>query len=181
MAPAAGLGRYPDTGEFMFIRALVAVALFAVLGARTLPAQVPLAFGPLQPPSALGAAQRAAIAGIAGGYPFVGFQLFGRDSALLVFEDSTLTAAASGANTWMFGPPVTTAEADGCPPEKVLGRRIARVFWAGWGRPTQAQHVMVAVRGTVGRDKWTAVTMYCLPSQLDGPWAGDRPGTTRAP
>jgi hypothetical protein len=172
---------WSDDGGYMFARATVAAVLLAGLGASALPAQVPPAFGPLQPPSALGVAQRDAVVEMAGGYRLIGFQLFGRDSALLVFDDSTLTDAALRANTWMFGPPVTTAEADGCPPEKVLGRRIARVFWAGWGRPAETQHVMVAVRGTIGRDRWTAVTMYYLPSQLDGPWAGDRHRRIGAP
>jgi hypothetical protein len=153
-------------------------ALLAVLlaGFATQPAlaQTPLPFGPLQPLTALDSAQRSAIRESAAGYPFAGFRLFGRDSVLLVFDDSTLTSDALAAHRWMFGPPVTAAEADSCPPEKVLGRRIARAFWAAWGRPGETQHVMVAVRGTEGRDRWTAETMYYHRSQLHGPWAGDR-------
>ena len=154
-------------------RFLSALLLVASLLARGLPAQTPLAFGQLQAPGELDRTLRDSVVHKAGKYPFVGFRLFGRDSALLVFDDSTLTADALRANAWMFGPPVTVAEADGCPSEKVLGRKIARVFWAAWGRPAETQYVMVAVRGTRGRDRWTAETMYYLRSQLDGPWAGD--------
>lgn len=135
--------------------------------------QPPLALGQLQLPSELALPLREAMVQKAGKYPFVGFRLFGSDSALLVFDDSTLTADALRTKTWVFGPPVTVAEADGCPPEKVLGRKIARVFWRGWGRPPDAQYVMVAVRGTRGRDRWTVETMYYLLNQLEGPWAGD--------
>lgn len=139
----------------------------------TLSTQTPLALGQLQPPSELAQPLRQAVVQKAGKYPLVGFRLFGRDSALLVFDDSALTADALGAKKWTFGPPVTAEEADGCPPEKVLGRKIARVFWRGWGRPPETQYVMVAVRGTRGRDRWTVNTMYYLHGQLEGPWAGD--------
>jgi len=156
-------------------RFLSAFLLVASLLARVLSAQTPLAFTQLQAPGELDRAIRDAVVQKAGKYPFVGFRLFGRDSALLVFDDSTLTADAAHANTWTFGPPVTAAEADGCPPEKVLGRKIARVFWSEWGRPAETQYVMVAVRGTRGRDRWTAETMYYRRSQLIEPWAGDPP------
>src|SRR5439155_16778546 len=95
------------------------------------------------------------------------------DSALLVFDDSTLTADNLHAERWMFGPPVTAAEADSCPPEKVLGRKIARVFWRASGRPKQMQKVIVAVKGTTGIDRWTAESMYFYRSQLANVWAGD--------
>src|SRR5215213_5817891 len=138
---------------------------------RPISAQTPLAFGPLQPPAALDSALRGAILEKAAAYPFVGFRFFARDSVLLVFDDSTLTDDALTARRWMFGPAVTVAEADGCPPEKVLGRRIARSLWVRWGRPSEIQYVLVAVRGTSGRDRWTAETMYYPRSQLQGPWA----------
>ena len=73
----------------------------------------------------------------------------------------------------MFGPPVTDAEADGCPPEKVLGRKIARVLWRGLGRPSELKYIMVTVRGTTGVDRWTTNTMYFHRSQLEDVWAGD--------
>ena len=119
--------------------ARIAVALIAALASApsALSAQVPLPFGELEPPAALGTTLRDAVSRRAGGYPFAGFRLFGRDSALLVFDDSTLTGDALRAGHWMFGPPVTAAEADSCPPEKVLGRKIARAFWANWGRPVK--------------------------------------------
>jgi len=157
----------------MLRRLLAAAALLAGLTPHAASAQAPLAVEQLQPPTALAPLLRNAAVEKARTYPFVGFRLFARDSVLLVFEDSTLTAAALDSNTWMFGPPVTVAEADSCPPEKVLGRKIARVFWSNWGRPAETQLVMVAVRGTRGMDRWTVNTMYYQHSQLDGPWAGD--------
>jgi hypothetical protein len=158
----------------MSTRFVAAAALFACIGTSALAAQAPFASGSLQLPTALGVGVRNAVVKTAVGYPFVGVQLFGRDSALLVFDDSTLTGTALGAHTWMFGPPVTAAETDGCPPEKVLGRKIARAFWTSSGRPVETQYVIVAVRGTQGRDRWTYEKMYYQHSQLDGPWAGDR-------
>ena len=89
---------------------IVVLALCAAAPALT--AQVPIAFGPLEPPAALPPEVRAAVVAHAIGYPFMGFRGFGRDSVLLVFDDSTLTSAALEAQTWMFGPPVTAAEAD---------------------------------------------------------------------
>jgi hypothetical protein len=150
--------------------------LAAVLGASNARAQVPLEHGPLTPPAAIGAALRDSLQAKAGRYPFVGFLMFGRDSALLVFEDSAYHADAVREGKWMFGPPVTAAEADSCPPEKVLGRKIARVLWRGLDRPTSLQNVMIAVRGSQGIDKWSSTRMYFYPSQLTGRWAGD-PGS----
>ena len=152
----------------------IAVLAFALgSSAASAAAQTPLAFGPLEPPAALSATLRTTVVEKASQYPFAGFRLFGRDSVLLVFDDSTLTGRALETGTWMFGPPVTTAEADSCPPEKVLGRRIARLFWDRSGRPADMQLIMVAVRGTKGIDRWTVSTMYYPRHQLDGPWAGD--------
>jgi hypothetical protein len=136
-------------------------------------AQVPIEFGSLEPAAALSPALQNAVVTKAANYPFVGFRMLGRDSVLLVFEDSSLTVAGLRANTWMFGPPVTSAEADSCPPEKVLGRKIARAFWNAAGRPAETQVIMIAVRGTRGVDRWTAETMYYWRNQLEKPWAGD--------
>ena len=81
----------------------------------------------------------------------------------------------------MFGPPATKAEADGCPPEKVLGRRLARLVWTQLGKPAELQVVIVRVHGPwVGDPLDTAdqVTenLYYPRFQLTGPWVGDRPG-----
>jgi hypothetical protein len=136
-------------------------------------AQEPIEFGSLDPVTSLSPTVQRAVAAKAANYPFVGFRMLGRDSVLLVFDDSTLTAAGIRAQTWMFGPPVTAAEADSCPPEKVLGRKIARAFWNTAGQPAETQVIMVAVRGTRGVDRWTSETMYYWRSQLEKPWAGD--------
>jgi hypothetical protein len=127
----------------------------------------------VKPVASMKAPLRSAIEAKAKGYRFVGFAFFGSDSALLVFEDSTLTTPALRANTWMWGPPVSVAEADGCPPEKVLGRQIARALFRALGRPTGLQQIMVAVHGTLGLDQRSAESMYYYPEQLTGRWAGD--------
>lgn len=90
-----------------------------------------------------------------------------------MFEDSSYTVAAARAGKWMFGSAVTVAEADGCPPEKVLGRKIARVLWHSMGKPQDLQFITIAVRGSTGLDRWSNTTMYYHRSQLDGPWVGD--------
>ena len=136
-------------------------------------AQTPLAFQPLSAPSALAPQVRAAIEGRATPYRLEGFRLFAKDSVLLVFVDSSLTAAGLSSHTWMFGPPVTEAEADSCPPEKVLARKIARTFWRSLGRPAGLQYMIVAVRGTKGPDRWTVTDLYFYKSQLEQAWAGD--------
>lgn len=74
---------------------------------------------------------------------------------------------------WMFGPAVTAAEADSCPPEKVLGRKIARVLFRFLDRPAAMQQIVVAVHGTNGKDRWTVEDMYYYREQLEGRWAGD--------
>lgn len=156
---------------------MIEISLLAIgLGIPTISAQVPVEFGALDPPAALSPTVQRAVAAKADNYPFVGFRMLGRDTVLLVFDDSTLTVAGLRAHTWMFGPPVTTAEADSCPPEKVLGRKIARAFWNAAGRPAETQVIMIAVRGTRGIDRWTAETMYYWRNQLDKPWAGDPTG-----
>jgi len=109
----------------------------------------------------------------AGPYRVLQVEVFARDSARILFEDSTLTGDAMRAGTWMFGPPVTTAEADGCPPEKVLGRQLARILWRGIGKPTTIERISVTVRGTIGKDRWSSMAMFYPLFQLNGPWAGD--------
>ena len=153
---------------------LTTVAFFAVAGCQApAVARVPLPFGQLQDPATLDANARVAVAKVAGGYSFVGYRFFARDSVMLVYDDSSLTAARLRGNTWMFGPAATVAEADGCPAEKVIGRKIAREMWRQLGKPSDLQEVMIAVRGTVGNDRSTAERMFYYPKQLDGPWVGD--------
>ena len=122
------------------------------------------------------AALRAALQARAGHYPLVEITLFPHDSALLVFEDSSYTGKAVAARTWMFGPPVTEAEADSCPPEKVLGRQIARLLWRRGGKEADLKTVVVRVRGVSGLDRYSHTDMYYYPSQLEGRWAGDSEG-----
>ena len=122
------------------------------------------------------AALRAALQARAGHYPLVEVILLPHDSALLVFEDSSYTGKAVAARTWMFGPPVTEAEADRCPPEKVLGRQIARVLWRLGGKEADLKTVVVRVRGVSGLDRFSHTDMYYNPSQLEGQWAGDSEG-----
>ncbi|MEA3245580.1 MAG: hypothetical protein U9Q74_05435 [Gemmatimonadota bacterium] len=137
-------------------------------------ANAPLAFSrAVKPASAMAPPLRTAVTARAGRYPFDGYALFGTDSVLLVFTDSSYTAAGERAGTWMFGPPVTAAEADGCPPPKVLGRQIARALFRAMGRPPGLQQVVVSVHGTAGGDRWSVVDMYFYPEQLSGKWAGD--------
>ena len=135
--------------------------------------QTPIEFQPLRAPSTLAPQVRAAIELKAGSYQFEGYRLFAKDSALLVFVDSSLTATGLRAHTWIFGPPVAAAEADSCPPEKVLARKLARTFWRRQGRPAELQYMIVAVRGTTGPDRWTATSMYFQNFQLAQAWAGD--------
>ena len=138
--------------------------------------QTPLEFQRLSAPSSLTPQVRADIEQKAGTYHFEGFRLFAKDSALLVFVDSSLTATGLSSHTWMFGPSVTAAEADSCPPEKVLARKIAGTFWRSWGRPANLKYIIIAVRGTKGPDRWTATNMYFPKAQLERAWAGD-PGS----
>ncbi|MHB1095294.1 MAG: hypothetical protein ACYC3F_03900 [Gemmatimonadaceae bacterium] len=116
-----------------------------------------------------------------GSYPLDSSYALGRNTVVLVLRDSTLTAAASDAGTWMFGPPTTKAEEDGCPPEKVLGRRLARIVWTELGRPADLQLVIVRVRGPrsgnpLERMSQLTVDLFYPRFQLTGPWVGDRPG-----
>ena len=153
------------------LRSLIAVGIAAPVVAAS--AQPSFVRPELSPPAVMGQRTLDSIRAIARTYPFVGFKLFGSDSALLVFEDSMLTAVALDAGKWMFGPPPQAAELDGCPAQKVLGRKIARAFWRSSGRPASLQNVMVQVRGTTGIDKWTSTTMYYHRPDLVGQWAGD--------
>lgn len=155
------------------VAAVAALLLLAhpMVAAR---AQVPAPFqSGLSDPSGLPSSVADSIRNTAAGYRFRGFRTFAQDSVILVFEDSTLTAAALKAGTWMFGPTATVAEADGCPPEKVLGRRIARMLWRGLDRPASVKYIVVAVTGTKGIDRWTAMSMFYYQRQLDGPWVGE--------
>jgi hypothetical protein len=147
--------------------------LTALATASVSVAQIPLPFQDgLRAPATLAPALVDSLRAKAGHYPLVGYRFTG-DSALLVFQDSTLTGAALTSNTWMFGPPTTKAEEDGCPPEKVLGRRLARIFWRGAAKDSGAKIVMVAVHGTKGPDRWSSETMFYYPSQLEGAWVGE--------
>lgn len=161
--------RYARTAVVLLGTALCPSALVA----QRVSVQPPLAMGPLEEPASLSATMRAAVTAQAAGYRLVGLRHFSRDSVLFVYEDSSLTAAALKARSWMFGPPVTKEEADGCPPEKVLGRRIARELWRQLGKPKSLQYVMIAVRGTVGIDRFTVSYLYYYPEQLEGPWVGE--------
>jgi hypothetical protein len=152
-------------------RFAVLVAIIGVLSPRGIVAQTAGDDG-LEAPSRFATTLRQAIESEARQYPFVGFRLFGRDSARLVFDDSSFTVSALRAGKWMFGPTVTAAEADGCPPEKVLGRKIARALWHGLGKPNDLQYITIAVHGSGGFARYT---MYYHRSQLDGPWVGDPP------
>jgi hypothetical protein len=118
---------------------------------------------------------------VAGPYPLDSVYALNGDTVVLVLRDSTLTAARADAGTWMFGPPPTKAEEDGCPPEKVLGRRLARIVWTALGKPVDLQLVIVRVRGPLSGnplESWDQVTeeLFYPRFQLTGPWVGDRPG-----
>jgi hypothetical protein len=154
-----------------FKSALLVVALAAV--ATTARAQMPLPFQTLESPAKLEPGLRQAIEALTPRYPFEGFRQFGADSVLLVFSDSALTGKSLTDHTWMFGPPVTDAEADSCPPRKVLGRKIARVYWRAVGSPKAIQVIMVAVHGTSGVDRWSVETMFYPYGQLAARWVGD--------
>src|SRR3954471_7775914 len=90
-------------------------------------------------------AARAEMQAIAKRYPLLEVRLGSGKSAEIVFEDSSLTPDRSARGLWTFGPPVTAAEADGCPPDKVLGRRVARAFWKSTGRRAGIDTVTVLV------------------------------------
>lgn len=113
-------------------------------------------------------------------YPMDSAVQYGLDSIVLVFRDSTLTEEREAAGTWMFGPPVTKAEADGCPPEKVLGRRIAREVWAALGKPPTFGVAIVRIRGprVDNGDESTELewNFYYPRFQLTGRWVGDSIG-----
>lgn len=121
---------------------------------------------------------------VAGPYALDSVHALQKDSVVLVLRDTTLTATALEAGTWMFGPPTTKAEEDGCPPEKVLGRRLARLVWAELGRPATLQLVTVRVRGPMTGDplgtlRKVSVDLFYPRFQLTGPWVGDRPEIER--
>ena len=118
-------------------------------------------------------ALRAALQQRAGSYPLDSVVFFGRDSALVVLADSSFTGASVAAGSWMFGPPVTPEEAGSCPPEKVLGQRLARLLWWHEGADTTLQTIIVRVHGTEGIDRFSSTSMYYYLAQLREPWVGD--------
>ncbi len=130
---------------------------------------------------------RATVQRTAGAYPLTSAIAFGRDSIVLAFADSSLTDRARRTGTWMFGPPTTKAEADGCPPEKVLGRRIARELWRTLGKPSTLKLVIVRIDGpwiedSTGSQTKESSALYYPRFQLTGPWVGDSgnaPGAAR--
>jgi hypothetical protein len=144
------------------IRLLLVVAALPIVRAARVDAQ-----------QTVSPAVRAEIQARAGRYPLVAITIFAHDSALLEFADSSYTGKAYVAGTWMFGPPVTVAEADSCPPYKVLGRQIARVLWRRGGKEADLKTVIVRVRGVAGLDRFSFADLYYAPSQLEDPWAGD--------
>ena len=118
---------------------------------------------------------KAALQTRAGAYPLKEVVLYGRDSAEVFFEDSLLTRDALEAETWMFGPPVTAEEAGACPPEKVLGQRIARELWWRLGADTTLQQIVVRVKATK-MDQLAEIGMYYYLEQVRDPWVGDTLG-----
>ncbi|HVX41361.1 MAG TPA: hypothetical protein VHB25_17485 [Gemmatimonadaceae bacterium] len=111
---------------------------------------------------------------VAGPYPIETVEFFRADSARIVVEDSSRTAKAVMDGQWMFGPPVTAEEAGGCPPQKALGRRIARELWRQHGKRVGLQEVIVRVHGRAGADRLSYVDMHYGRAELDEPWVGDR-------
>jgi hypothetical protein len=112
----------------------------------------------------------------AGAYPIVDVQLFGSDSANVVVEDSALTMNSIATQTWMFGPPVSAAEAGECPPEKVLGQRIARELWWRLDEASRPAQVSIQVKSARRDGQMTEVVMYYYLSQLQNAWVGDTLG-----
>src|SRR5262245_514630 len=97
---AAALSRNGGPMPFRLLR----ISVLAIgLATPVLGAQVPLAFDRLESPTTLRPSLHDAVVAKAATYPFIGFRMLGRDSVILVFEDSTLTLEALRAGTWMFG------------------------------------------------------------------------------
>jgi hypothetical protein len=110
---------------------------------------------------------------VAGRYPLRSVSVTHGDSAVLTFEDSTFGRHGAD-STWMFGPPVTAEEAYGCPLPKVLGRKLARVFYRGIGKEAGVTRVIVRVRGTIGLGRLSSIDMYYgIPDLVDS-WVGDK-------
>lgn len=145
--------------------ALAALAAPALLAARA------------HAQAAITPAARAELQAVAGRYPLLEVRVDHGKSAEIIFEDSSLTPDRHARGTWMFGPPVTAAEAAGCPPEKVLGRRIARAFWRSTGRATRIDTITVIVQSVyaraIGPSSLMRVGMIYTRAELEGPWAGD--------
>jgi hypothetical protein len=165
-----GIGGRPISGGKMrLVRRLLPVIVVFMAFASMTEAQKPL-------PRALQNLLRRS----AGSYPLDSAYAVRVDSAVLVFGDVSLTPAAVEAGTWMFGPATTKAEEDGCPPEKVLGRRLARLLWTYIGKPKELAIVTVRVRGPLVEDALGSATqiseeLFYPRFQLTGPWVGDEP------
>lgn len=155
----------------VFYRATLLLACH-LAGASPVAAQFP--FEPaLTKPAALPSWVRRGVKAQAPRYRMVGGNVFGTDSILIAFEDSTLTSKGLQDSTWTFGPKPTKAESEQCPPEKVLGRKIARAVWREAGRPASWKMVAIQVRGTGDFEKYTGVTMFYYYTELAAPWVGD--------
>jgi len=112
----------------------------------------------------------------AGSYPLLEVQRFGRDSAYIVLEDSALTSDALAGDTWMFGPQVSAAEAGSCPPEKVLGQRIARELWWRLDSAARPSQVVVFVKSAHRDQRIAEIGMFYYLEQLQERWIGDTLG-----
>jgi hypothetical protein len=149
-------------------RAGAAIALAACAGAATA--------HPLRAQRPVGAELVRELQAMAGRYPLLAAKAYPPDSAVLVFEDSTLSPGPPRAEPWMFGPPVTAEEAAGCPPPKVLGRRLARLLYRRLGQAQRPRQVIVVVQAPPPYSMSRARMFYHQP-ELEQPWAGDTTGT----
>ncbi len=128
---------------------------------------------PVAAQDSLSARVSAQLRKVSGHYPLRSISVAHGDSAILTFEDSTFGRHGVD-STWMFGPPVPADEAYGCPLPKVLGRKLARVFYRGIGKEAGVTRVIVRVRGTVGLGRESYIDMGYGIHDLVDPWAGDR-------
>ncbi|HSB55708.1 MAG TPA: hypothetical protein VLD58_15210 [Gemmatimonadales bacterium] len=110
---------------------------------------------------------------LAGAYPLLAATEYPPDSAVLIFEDSSLAPDHQRPGQWMFGPPVTEEEAAGCPPPKVLGRKLARLLYRRTGKAAPLKTIVVEVKAPApfGQNR---ARMYYYLQELQEPWAGDR-------
>jgi hypothetical protein len=91
------------------------------------------------------------------GHALQAVTLYGSDSVLVVFQDSTLTGAALQAKTWRFGPRTSAAAVDS---EMRFGQDVARFVWHELGMPQRLQRVIIRVNGAVGKDRWTHTDFF---------------------